>query len=112
MPREGKVTSGVRRVSPEGKKRESVAGVEAPPAGAHLGLGEAVLRVQRDRTRGGEVSILRLVRALVHSDVVDDLGDEPMEIRVSLPVRVRHHVDGNVVYGDGDVRSVVGVEAA
>src|SRR5713101_7435012 len=51
-------------------------------------------------------------RALVHVDVLDDLGDEPVEIGVPLAVRMRHHVDGNAVHGDGDVRPVVGVEAA
>ena len=65
-----------------------------------------------DRSRGREVPVLRLVSALVHVHVFDDLGDEPVEIGVPLAVRVRHHVDGNAVDGDGDVRPVVGVETA
>ena len=87
-------------------------GAEAPTAGAPLGLRETVLRAERNRPGGGEVAIRRLVGALVDLDVVHDFRNEPVEIRIPLPVGVRHHVDGDSVHGDGDIRPVIGVEAA
>lgn len=45
-------------------------------------------------------------------DVVDELGDEEVEVGVALPVRVRRHVDGHPLETRLEVRAMIEVEAA
>ena len=44
--------------------------------------------------------------------MLDNLRLEEMEVGVSLPVGVAHHIDRHSVYGDANVGTVVEVEAS
>src|SRR5260370_29471073 len=55
---------------------------------------------------GGEVALVRVVRTLGELHACHELGDQEVEIRIALAVRVRREVDGNA--GD-DRREVTAV---
>ena len=62
--------------------------------------------------RAAEVAELRVVDAEPVVDVVDELGDEEVEVGVALTVRVRRHVDRHALEPRLEVGAVVEVEAA
>src|SRR5689334_7060431 len=59
-----------------------------------------------------EVTDLRMVDAKLVIDVVDELGDEKVQIGVALPVAMRRHVEWHALEPGLEVRSVVEVEPA
>ena len=64
------------------------------------------------RARRGEVAVRRAVGAFAIINARDQLGDNPVEVRVALAVAVRGEVDGHPVERGGEVGAVVEVEAA
>ena len=59
-----------------------------------------------------EVPDLRVIDAEAVVDVVDELGDEKVEVRVPLPVRVRWAVERHALEARLEIGAVVEVEAA
>ena len=62
--------------------------------------------------RAAEVAELGVIDAEPVVDVVDELGNEEVEIGVPLPVRVRGHVDRHALESRLEIRAVIEVEAA
>ena len=61
---------------------------------------------------GGKIAELRVVRALVVGDALDQLRDHEVEVHVALAVPVRRHVDRHAFHARQEVGAVVEVEAA
>ena len=72
--------------------------------------GVPVLDVRR--AGGREVAVLGKVRALAVLDLVDQLGDQEIQVGVALAVRVAGHVGRHAVDERGEVGAVVEVVAA
>ncbi len=85
-----------------------------PRADLHLrgALGRVIGHAEVHRAGGGEVARARRVRPLGRVERFDRLGDDEVQIGEALAVAVADHVDWRAVDGEGDVRPVVGVEAA
>ena len=69
---------------------------------------------EADACRAGrcEVALLGVVRSLAIADAIDELRDQPVQVRVALAVRMRRHVDRHAVDPGREVGAVVEVEAA
>ena len=61
---------------------------------------------------GREIAFLRVVGALAVVNVVHELVDQEVDVRVALAVGVRRHVDRHAVHVGREVGAVVEVEAA
>ncbi len=64
------------------------------------------------RAGGGEVAFVRVVRALLVVDALDQLGDQKVDVAVALAMAMRRHVHGQTVDARGEIGAVVEVEAA
>ncbi len=86
--------------------------VERPVLTAHedapIAHGEVHASARCDR----EIALVRVVRPFDHGQAIDHFGDQEIEIRVALTVRVGHVVDGRSCDGELDVLPVLRVEAA
>ena len=95
------------------RRREQPA---AEPVRAELDVRQRVIELRRirDVRRAGrrEVALVREVRSLRELDAGDELGDEEVQIRIALAVRVRRHVDRRARHGHREVAAVIEVEAA
>ncbi len=60
----------------------------------------------------GEIALARPVGALADGHVLDELGDQEVEVGIALAVGVGAHVDRHAVEPDREVGAVVEVEAA
>lgn len=103
---------GLERV-PRGRQEGEVAlRVEAPAGDLERVLLDEVPGDEVERPRRAEVTELDEVGALVRLEHLDRLGDQEVQVRVALPVRVAPQVDGQPVDEEGEVGAVVGVEPA
>ena len=59
-----------------------------------------------------EITHAGVVVSLLVIHLADQFGDNEVEVRVALAVRVADHVDGHTFEVRGEVRAVVHVEAA
>ncbi len=82
---------------------------ELEPGHALVGV---VGHAEARRSRRSEVADVRRVGALGRVDARDRLGDDEVQVREALAVRVAHGVDGHVVDEERHVGAVVEVEAA
>jgi hypothetical protein len=73
---------------------------------------QAVAVLDARRTRRREVAVLREIRAFPIVDLLDDLGDQEVEVCVALAVRVGGHVERHAFDPGREVGAVVEVEAA
>ncbi len=83
---------------------------------AHRHAGAIVMQLVRQRhvrrAGGGEVAFIRVVRAFLVVDAVHQLGDQKVQVRIALAVRVGAHVDRHAVNEGGEVGAVIQIEAA
>src|SRR5882672_10753188 len=64
------------------------------------------------RACGGEVAFVGVVRAFAVVDMLDQLGDEEIQVRVTLAVPVARQIERHAVDMDREVGAMVEVEAA
>ena len=64
------------------------------------------------RAGGGEVALVREVRAFGELDAGDDLRDQEVDVGVALAVRVRRHVHRRAGHRHREIAAVIEVEAA
>ena len=62
--------------------------------------------------RSREVALVGIVRSLAVMNMVDELGDEEIEVGVALAVRMARQVDRHAVDVHGEVSPVIKIEAA
>jgi hypothetical protein len=67
---------------------------------------------QIHRTRGREITRVRVVRALAVLDRLDQLGNYEVDVGVTLAVRMRGHVHGHAVDAGGEIGAVIEIEPA
>ncbi len=102
-----------RAVADAGRRREqrSIVGVFAQREG-RLRCRDVAPVDDVGRARRREVALVGEIGALAVTHLFDQLGDEEVDVGVTLAVRVRRHVDGDAVHAHREVGAVVQVEAA
>jgi hypothetical protein len=108
LERVSEVASGHARRS--GEQRSAV------PASPHTEFGDAGIETPGDlnarRACCGEITFLREVGPFSVPQVAYELGDQEVQVCITLTVPVRAHVDGNAVDADGEIGSMIEVETA
>lgn len=94
----------------EREEHQPAPGAEAASAEGHLVAPEVLAGVELHGARGGEVAVLRGVRALGDVESLHHLGDDEVQVGVALAMAVAHHVDRQPVDGEREVGPVVEVE--
>ena len=64
------------------------------------------------RTRRSKIAVRGEVRAFAVFDALHQFGNQKIQIRKALPVRVRGHIDGHSIDGRRKIGSVVEVKTA
>ena len=119
----GHVPRPVVFVGLEGREQHSVADLArarghraliAETAGGQLNdvLRQPVEIVDVDRAGGGEIALVRIVRALADIDRADQLREQEVDVGIALAVAMCRHVDRHAVDGDGEIGAVIEIEAA
>jgi hypothetical protein len=73
---------------------------------------QSILVLDACRAHGREVAVLGEIRPLAVLDLVDQLGNEEIQVGVALAMRVGRHVDRQALHPGGEVGAVVEVVAA
>jgi hypothetical protein len=103
---------GLEGVAGGGEECEGPLGVEAASGDLDGVLLDVVTSQEIDHGGGGEVAVLGEVWPLQDIDGADGLGDEKVQVRVALAMRMTAHVHGQAVDEERDIGAMVRVEPA
>ena len=73
---------------------------------------DAVTQIDEERTGGGEVADVGEVRTFADVESVDGLRHQPIEIGITLAMRMRRQIDWHVIDENREVSAVIKIVAA
>ena len=73
---------------------------------------QLIADVNSGRAGGSEIAILGEIGALVIIDVVDQFGDQEIEVRITLTMAVGGHIDRNAIDAAGKIGAMIQIVPA
>ena len=86
--------------------------IELPAGQLHQALLDHLARSEADRPGRVEVAELGVIRAFVHVEAFDGLGNDEIEVGITLPVRMGAKIDRHAIGEERDIGAVIRIEAA